>query len=162
MGPASPGLTIVEFGDFQCPFCQKTALYLKELRRRYPREVAVVYRHYPGHQFAMPAAIASQCADRKGAFEALHDLFYAQRDSIGVKPWNRFALEAGIVDTLAFDVCMRDGAAAREVAIDTLAAHRLGVTGTPTLLFNEVRIEGYIGSERMDTLVVESLRRARK
>src|SRR5450432_1686988 len=83
VGPQDALVTVVEFSDFQCPFCRRAAGELRTLRERYPRDLAVVYRHFPIHDFARAAASAASCADRQGAFQAMHDTLFAQVDSIG-------------------------------------------------------------------------------
>jgi len=143
MGPLTAPVTIVEFADFQCPFCRRAAPTLRALRQQYPTDLAVVYRHLPGHQFSFAAAVAAECAGRFASFERFHDALYAQFDSIGKKPWARFAREVGIRDTSRFTSCLEDATVAERVARDTLAASTLAVTGTPTFLINGIELAGY-------------------
>jgi protein-disulfide isomerase len=147
MGPESAAVTIVEFSDFQCPFCRRAAPTLRALRSRYPRDLAVIYRHLPGHQYSLPAAIAAECAGRAGYFEAFHDALFAEADSIGKKPWSRFAREVGILDTAGFSACLRDASVPQLVFRDTLAATALAVRGTPTFLINDLEVTGYREAE---------------
>ena len=156
-GPPSAGVTIIEFLDFQCPFCQESAAYLSEIRRRYPKEVSVIYRHFPAHQLAMPAAIASLCANEQGAFEAMHDLLFAQMDSIGEKTWTRFATEAGVPDTVRFGACLDEPRMRELVVQDTLAARQLGVHGTPSFLINDLLLAGFHGAKEMDRLLERAI-----
>lgn len=160
MGPQVAPVTIVEFSDFLCSYCQEQAPVLQSIRERFPNEVAVTYRHYPSHvkQFARPAAIASECAARVGAFEAFHNLLFAKWDSIGKKPWTSFAREVGVADTSQFVRCMREPSIAGRVDHDTAAAHRLGVIVTPTLLINDVLVPGYSDTESVTRYVQAALR----
>ncbi len=162
MRPSSARVTIVEFSDFQCPFCRTAARYLRDLRSRYPSDVAVVYRHYPLHEFAAQAALASECAAMAGAFEPIHDLFFAQGDSIGEKPWTRFALDVGVQDTVRFAECMRGQAAALALRRDTIAATQLGVHGTPTFLINDLQVAGYPGPAILDGYVEDALEHSKQ
>jgi protein-disulfide isomerase len=114
------------------------------------------------HDFARPAAIAAQCADRQGAFQAFHDTLFAQVDSIGPKPWARFAREAGILDTAAFTHCLKDASVAAEITRDSLAASTLGVHGTPTILLDSLEYVGSPGLTRMDEYIANSVRRRRR
>src|SRR6185312_13423471 len=139
IGPASARLTIVEFADFQCPFCRRAAMYLDQLQQRHPTDIAVLYRHYPIHHFARESAIASECARRAGAFKAFHDTLFAEQDSIGREAWTRIALSAGVEDTADFAHCMGDSSAARVVSADSAAGAKLGVWGTPTFLIGDLR-----------------------
>lgn len=108
-GSAEARITIVEFSDFQCPFCRELAPRLKRLRVSYPEDVRVVYRHYPLqliHPHAYRAAVAAECAEDQGRFEAFHDSLFVKQDSIGVLSWGRFGKRAGMGDTTAFVFCI--------------------------------------------------------
>lgn len=158
IGPASAAVTIVEFADFQCPFCRQAAAVLRNLRQRHPTDVSLVYRHYPIHDAAFAAAVASECATRLGRFERLHDKFYEEPRAIGKKMWTSFAIDVGIQDTAAFSVCLTEHSAEEAVVRDTLAAHALGVTGTPTFLVNNLKITGFRSGEQLEKAVAAALK----
>lgn len=149
LGPASARVTIVEFSDFQCPYCRMAAGDLRNVREWYPKDVAVLYRHFPLHHWAHAAAAAADCAGKLGHFEALHDLFFAMPDSIGVKPWSSFAREVGIADTARFETCMSSQAVANVITRDSIAATSLNALGTPTLLINDLAVYGSPGFEQL-------------
>lgn len=157
LGPRSARVTIVEFADFQCPICAAAAGPLRRLRERYPRDIAVVYRHAPGHEFSFDAAIAANCAAEGGRFEAFHDALFEERDSIGKKPWSHFASESGLGDTSAFSRCLASAAAREAVSRDTIDAAALGVVGTPTFLINDVEVQGYAGPAQLASAVAHAL-----
>ena len=159
MGPANTAVTIVEFSDFQCPFCRIASGDLHNLRHRYPDHVSVVYRHFPIHTHAREAAIAAECAGRVGSFEAFHDRLFAQPDSIGAKRWIRFAVEAGILDAVQFARCLSTRSVAVLVNQDSAAAVALGVEGTPTILINDLMVIGDPGFEQLNEYVKAALRR---
>lgn len=150
-GPEGAPVTIVEFSDFQCPFCRVMAARLDSLRALHPREVAVVYRHYPLriHPHAVAAARASECAAEQGRFWEMHDALYRQQEAIGQLRWGRFAELAGVADSVAFERCVDRAEAHPAIRNDTIAGGRLGVTATPTLLINQYRITG---APPLDTL----------
>lgn len=152
MGPADAPVTVVMFSDFQCPFCAVAAERLRTLRQAYPGEVSLVYRHFPlrNHPHALAAARASECAAAQGRFAAYHDALFARQDSIGVISWDRFAAIAGVEDPEAFGRCAASSSGLAALERDTLAARQLQVTGTPTLLVNEVQLQGV---QPLDTLV---------
>jgi protein-disulfide isomerase len=143
MGEASAAVTIIEFSDFQCPFCRRFATYRDSLQTL-GVDVRVVYRHFPipTHQFAAAAARASECAANQGRFEAMHNALFGRQDSIGVASWWRFAQDAGVADSTAFELCMRSSATIKTITDDSIAAAKLGVSGTPTLLIHDVRVNG--------------------
>jgi protein-disulfide isomerase len=162
MGPINAPVTIVEFSDFQCPFCRVASGDLHDLRRWYAKDVAVVYRHLPIHKFAQPAARAAECAARTGAFEAFHDLLFAEAESIGAKRWTRFAIEVGIHDTAQFKSCMDEPSVAALVHQDSAAAAALGAEGTPTFLINNLMISGDPGFERLNEYVKAARRQSQR
>jgi protein-disulfide isomerase len=95
--PDAP-LTIVEFIDFQCPFCARWAARVDSLVALYPHEVQIVTHHFPisSHPFAIPAAIAVECADRQGAPRTFQTVLFRQQNVLGARKWEDFATIAGV------------------------------------------------------------------
>jgi protein-disulfide isomerase len=158
MGPADAPVTIVEFSDFQCPFCATFAETLRAARAKHPDRVAVLYRHYPIDQLhpeARAAALASECAAAQNRFEPYHDQLFAQQDSIGRKPWERFALEAGVPDLDAFTRCVGDGTRMAGVERDFALAEATGVTLTPTVIINGTLVPGALSPAELDKWIAE-------
>lgn len=155
MGPANAPVVITEFSDFQCPYCRILADRLKELRGRYPGQVAVVYRHFPLpiHEHAVEAARASECAAAQGRFEAYHDALYADQDEIGKVPWTHFAAAAQVPDTATFARCAAATSPLPVLARDREAGDRLEVKGTPTFLLNSLRMQGVPPADTLDAFV---------
>lgn len=143
LGPSDATVTIVEFSDFQCPFCRRFATFHDSLTKLGVR-VKVVYRHFPlpAHQFAIAAARASECGAAQGRFDAMHAALFAHQESIGVAPWSTFARAAAVRDSAAFHFCMMSTDPVAALAVDTAAAKRLQVRGTPTLLIHDLRVDG--------------------
>jgi protein-disulfide isomerase len=140
----SGGAMVVVFSDFQCPACKELALTLRGLRKKHPSQVAISHRNFPLtriHPFAQAAAAAAACASRQGRFEAYHDFLFDHQDSIGLIPWARVATQAGITDTVAFNRCLYEGAAAAQLRLDSMAAMELRLTGTPLVLVNGWRFD---------------------
>ena len=137
MGPANAPVTIVEFSDFQCPYCKLSLPTIKEILAKYPGKVRVVYRDYPApnHPHAQRAAEAAQCAGDQGKFWEYHDsLFDRQAPGTG---WNfiELAKEIGLnQDALA--ACLNTGLYRKEVAKDLRDGFKLGVISTPTFFIN--------------------------
>jgi len=107
LGPLNASVRIVEFADFECPACRALQRTLRELRKRHPGTVAVIYRHYPlaGHFLAMPAAVAAECAAVQGRFESYADLLFEKQDSLNALSWSALAASAGVSDTARFETC---------------------------------------------------------
>lgn len=142
IGPAGAPVTIIEFSDFQCPYCRVMADRLRALRREHPGRVALVYRHFPlsYHPYARNAARASICADRQGRFEPFHDALFARQDSLNDALWARLAEVAGVPDRKRFGECLRSDSSLAQVERDVAAGMRLGISGTPAVMVNDALI----------------------
>lgn len=142
---ATSPVTVVVFSDFQCPACRVLAEHLQAIRARHPRDVAIVYRHFPIttlHPFAMRAGRASECAARQGRFEAYHDALFRRQEQIADSIWMSVAREARIRDLASFGGCMQEPGAMPAIERDIAAARQLGVNVTPTVLINGLRLDG--------------------
>lgn len=139
MGPSGARVTILEFGDFECPACREFETGpLRGVRAEFPTQVAVVFRHWPlpYHKSARPAAIASVCAANQGRFWEMHDrLFDLQETLASVGMWS-VARGAGVRDSALFAECLEGDAAARELARDDSLAKLIGIGGTPSIIVN--------------------------
>jgi protein-disulfide isomerase len=161
LGRAEAELRVVEFSDFQCPFCASASGSLRTLRARYPGRVTVVYRHFPLeniHPHAFAAAVAAECAGRQGRFEAFHDALFAQQDSIPAEGWDGFAARAGVPDGTAFAACVRDARVAEVVRRDMEAGKGLGVRGTPSYVFDGKMVSGADALPQLERWVAASLK----
>jgi predicted DsbA family dithiol-disulfide isomerase/uncharacterized membrane protein len=151
-GPADAPITIVEFSDFQCPFCVRAAKDLHDLVGTSP-EVSLVFRHFPldatcndnvkrqVHANACIAAYAAECAGMQGRFWEYHDLLFENGQRLGREALVTYAERIGL-DTHAFEQCLDDPATHARVAADVEAAGRAGVNSTPTLFINGRLVEG--------------------
>ena len=137
LGPDHAPITIVEFSDFQCPYCQQSVRILKELRHMYGEKIRLVYRDYPGpnHPYAPQAAKAARCAGEQGKFWEYHDLLFG-RQSPG-KAWDFVALakELGL-QLNVFDSCLNSERFREEITKDLQDGLKLGITSTPTFFIN--------------------------
>jgi protein-disulfide isomerase len=98
VGPDGAPLRIVEFADFQCPFCSVASTELRELRAKHPGAFTVVFKHslIPGHVYARGAALAAECAAEQGRFSEYYDLLFEQRAKLAKRAWSDFAKDAGV------------------------------------------------------------------
>lgn len=137
LGPADAPVTIVEFSDFQCPYCQKSVATLKELRRLYGDKIRVVYRDYPGpnHPQAASAAEAAQCAGDQGKFWEFHDLLFTRQTRETGWDYEALARDLGL-QTGEFSACLNTGRYREEVRKDLQDGLALGIASTPTFFIN--------------------------
>lgn len=159
-GAVEGPITIVEFSDFQCPFCSRLAGSLDELLEAYPDQVRLEFRHFPlsFHANAQIAAEAAVCADQQGRFWELHDAMFANQGSLARDGLMVLAREAG-VDVDALTACLDSGEAATRVAADQEAGRSLGVTGTPNFFVNGIGFAGALPYEELVNIVEAELAR---
>jgi protein-disulfide isomerase len=143
-GPVDAPVTIVEYGDFQCPFCGTAHRDLQEVLRQRPDSVRLVYRHFPIaniHPYAERAAEAAEAAGRRGRFWEMHDWLYEHQDQLDPVHLSLGVEQVGLPpDELNAEVESR--AHADRVRRDFVGGIRSGVNGTPTLFVNGVRHDG--------------------
>lgn len=136
-GTAQAPITIIEFSDFECPYCKRSVPILKELLEKYTGKLKLVYRDFPGpnHQQALSAAEAAQCAAEQGRFWEYHDALFTRQTPGG--GWNFSALAEDLgLHRSPFDSCMRENRYREEVLKDLRDGLELGVTSTPTFFIN--------------------------
>lgn len=138
VGVESASVTVVEFTDLECPACRRFQNVIREILQENPRDVALIFVHtpLPGHRFAMQAARAAECAEREGRFFPMVEAIFAKQDSIGIKSWGSFALEAGIPDSASISNCAQDPRPVDRIEAGVALAQELGVNATPTVLVN--------------------------
>jgi Na+/H+ antiporter NhaA/protein-disulfide isomerase len=149
-GPARAPVTIVEYGDFECPYCGQAEPVVRELLAGHG-DVRYVWRHLPltdVHPHAELAAEAAEAAADQGAFWAMHDLLLRRQDALLLPDLLRYAAETGL-DTERFRAYLTRRAGAARVAADVDSADLSGVSGTPTFFINGRR---HYGSYDIDAL----------
>jgi len=158
-GPADARVTIVEFSDFQCPYCQKAKPVLDEVESRHPKDVRIVYRHLPLdslHPRARPSAEAAACAAEGNKFWEYHDRLFANNRALTDTDLRKYAVEVGL-DTAAFDECVRTRRHQAAVEADVQEAKKLGITGTPAFVVNGIVLSGLKSADELDALIREEL-----
>jgi protein-disulfide isomerase len=155
VGAAEAPVQLIEFADYECPFCASFHKTLEGVRERYPAHVAVTYVHYPipGHRFAEPAARVAECAGEQGRFEAMHAKLYEWQDQFGLKPWSEFASAAGVSDLATFESCAKRTEPLERVAEGRKLAEQLDVHGTPTIVINGWKLHRPPDASELDAMV---------
>lgn len=136
-GPLDAPVVIVEFSDFQCPFCARAVEPIEEVLAAYPDGVRFVYKQYPlsFHEHAFQAAEASLCAHAQGAFWAYHDRLFANQTALERADLEAHAAAVGL-DMAAFRADLDARTYSGDVQADLAQGAALGVPGTPTLYVN--------------------------
>jgi protein-disulfide isomerase len=140
-GPSAP-VTIAVVTDLECPACAALHVMAKQIVSERPSAVRVIYIHNPlrYHRFARLAARGAECAAQQGAFETWVDVVFAKQDSLGLKSWESFALDAGIPDPERIQACIREDAVFELIEKGIEFAARMEVQGTPTVFVNGWRL----------------------
>ena len=137
-------VTLVKYGDYECPYCGEAHPVLKELQERVGEQVRFVFRHFPldsVHPRARRAAQAAEAAASQGRFWEMHDLLYERQDELGEEDLLRYAAELGL-DLRRFEEDLANDHHAWRIEEDRLGGERAGVGGTPALFVNGVRHAG--------------------
>jgi protein-disulfide isomerase len=161
IGNARAPVTIVEFSDFQCPFCLRAAPTLKRLRDTYGDKVRVVWKDFPLtqiHPQAFKAAEAGQCAAEQGKFWEFHDKMFGNQQALQPEFLKQYAKDAGM-DAAMFDTCLDSSKYAERVRDSVGAGAALGVSSTPTIFVNGRMLEGAQPYEVFAAAIDEELAR---
>jgi protein-disulfide isomerase len=144
LGKPDAPVTLVEFSDFQCPYCQAAAPVLKQVADKFGDKVQIIYRQFPIpslHPFAFKAAEASLCANEQGKFWDLHDAMFADQKKLAVSDLKATAKRLGL-NAAKFDTCLDTGRYVEQVQNDQREGGRSGVNGTPAMFINGRYVEG--------------------
>ena len=137
IGPGDARMVIIEFMDFNCPYCAAVVPAVDSLLAQYPAEAALVFQHFPLSDRSLPSAVAVECAERQGQFHPMYRLLFAEQQQLGSKDWRTFAEEAGVQDIAAFDACTALPADSfPRIDAGSGLGRRWNVGGTPTLFVN--------------------------
>jgi protein-disulfide isomerase len=144
LGPATAPVVLIEYGDYECPYCLNAQPVVKEVRRRLGDRLAFVFRHFPQnsiHPHASTAAQAAEAAAAQGKFWEMHELLYRHRQELADLDLTHLALGLGL-EVYRFESDMQGAAAARHIRADFAGGLESGVKGTPTFFINGCRHDG--------------------
>ena len=162
-GPTGAPVTIVEFSDYQCPFCSRAEGVVDEVMKKYGEKVRLIYRDYPlsFHQNAETAAMASECAEEQGKFWEMHKAMFGNQMKLTVADLVETAGNLSL-DKDKFKGCLDSGKYRSEVQKDFQDGQKYGVTGTPTFFINGIMIVGARGVESFSEIIDRELTREAK
>jgi protein-disulfide isomerase len=150
-GKADAPVTIVEFSDFQCPFCVRSKPIVEGVLAKYPDDVNYVFKHFPltFHAAARPAALASMAAQEQGKFWEMHEVLFANQPSLDAAKKDEYAKQAGL-DVARFkkDLETKKAEYEKRVDVELSLGQSVDVRGTPTL---------YVGGKKVRVRTVEGM-----
>ncbi|MFA4873300.1 MAG: thioredoxin domain-containing protein [Patescibacteria group bacterium] len=153
-------VSIVEFSDFECPYCREEYPIIKQLLDTYGAQVRFQYRDFPisePHPNAQSAAEAAECASAQGKFWEYHNILFEHQDSLTREDLGRYAREVGL-NLKLFNQCLDGRSKTNEVIADFNDGRALGVGGTPTFFINGAKYAGVFTYEELKGIVEELLK----
>jgi protein-disulfide isomerase len=163
IGSASAPVTLVEFSDFQCPFCQRVAPTLKQVKEKYGDKVRVVWKDFPLtqiHPQAFKAGEAAHCAADQGKFWEYHDRLFANQQALQPNDLKKHATDLGL-DATAFASCLDTSKYGERVRDGVAEGSRLGVNSTPTIYINGRVLSGAQPFETFVSVIDEELSKSK-
>lgn len=159
-GPAKAPVTIVEFSDYQCPYCSRAEVTVEEVLKKYGDKVRLVFRHYPlkFHNNAESAAMGAECAGDQGKFWEMHKAMFSNQAKLS--PADLVETAAGLgIDKDKFKTCLDTGKYRAAVQKDFEEGQEYGVTGTPTFFINGIPMVGARGVDAFAEIIDSELER---
>ena len=157
-GPASAPIEIIEFSDFQCPYCLRANPTVTQVLSAYGDRVHLVFRNYPlpNHPNARPAAEAAACAGEQGRFWQYHDQLFANQSKLSTPELKQHAADLGL-DAATFNTCVDSHKLKAQVDADIEAGQQVGVDGTPAFFVNGRMLSGAQPFEAFKRLIDEEI-----
>jgi len=160
-GPAAAPVTIVEWSDYECPFCKRAQEILHRLQGEFPDTVRFVFKDFPlrSHPNAMPAALAARCAGAQGRYWEYHDLLFVGQPDLSRDDLIGYARRLGL-DASAFTECLDSARFRDAVLADQREGREAGVRATPTFFINRRKVEGALPLDEFRDAIKQALRDA--
>jgi protein-disulfide isomerase len=160
IGAKEPKITLIEFSDFQCPYCSRAKGTIDELLKLYKDDLQVTFRHFPlpFHSNATPAAIAAVAAAQQGKFWEMHDKLFANQQALSPADLEKYATEIGL-DMAKFKAAIDDPKVKAQVESDKKMGETFGVGGTPSFFINGHAFSGAYPLESFKTAINEELKK---
>lgn len=154
-GPDEAGVLIIEFGDFQCPYCRDIAPLMTQIVEEYPEDVRHLWIHQPNastHAESVQAAVAARCAQQQGQFWPYHDKLFENQAELSLALMNQIASSLQL-DLASFQACLGSEEARTLITQNVTFAAAVGVDATPYLLINDEAISGTIDYDRLRAII---------
>ncbi len=164
LGDPHAPVTVVEYGDFECPICKQSAPAVKLLLQRFESAVCFAYRHFPQeatHPHALQAAEAAECAGSQGQFWAMHDLLFEHQPHLSIKNLHAYARQLGL-DLARFTAEMDDGVYRQRIREHQDSGRASHLRATPGFFVNGVIVDVSVGMNALFDAVESGNRRGRQ
>jgi protein-disulfide isomerase len=159
LGPANAPITVVEFSDYECPFCKRIEPTVQQLMQRYPTQVRLVYRDFPlenVHQKARGAAEAARCAGEQGKYWEMHNLLFEKSPALTPEDLKGYAKQLGL-DEAKYDECVAQRRSQAAVEADLKAGQGAGVSGTPAFFIDGLPITNVRSLDELAKIIDDEL-----
>jgi protein-disulfide isomerase len=158
LGSDSPRLTIIEFSDFACPFCQESVAGLKNAAASYKDKIKIVFRDYPVHENSIDLALAARCAGEQSKFWEMHDELFANQTELNVSSDGLTEKLVTLAEKLKlnteqFNTCLTEKRYLEKIKKDFEDGEKLQIEGTPTWFINNNILTGYLPTEKFAELI---------
>lgn len=159
-GNKNATVKLVEYSDFQCPFCERHYPVLKQILKDYGDQVSLEYKHFPlsFHPFAQKAAEASECANDQGKFWEYHDKIFENQSALSLEAIKQWAVDLKL-NASKFNTCLDSNKYAGRVAAELAEGEKLGVNGTPATFVNGQLVSGAQPYEAFKSIIDNLLKK---
>ncbi|APJ02535.1 DsbA family protein [Silvanigrella aquatica] len=158
-GPKDAPITIVEFADFQCPYCATAQPTVEEVLKKYKGKVRYVFKNYPLvqiHPEAIPAAIAAECANKQDKYWQMHDGLFENHNKLGEETYNKLAQNIGLkLDE--FNNCRKDTSVRDKINAEMEYGQSLGINATPAFYINGIQLMGSLPKAEFEKVINSEL-----
>lgn len=157
-GTSSPEVTIVEFGDFACPYCYKSYTVMNQLVQKYPDKIKLVWRDYLRNKDSIDLAMTGRCAGEQGQFWPMHNALFADQANLTTADNSRPAKLVALAQNLGlnitqFTACLSSEKYLNQIKKDYDDGNSLNIVGTPTWFVNNYQFAGYVPLDKFSALV---------
>ena len=162
-GDPNAVVTIVEFADYQCPYCKQTEATLNDLLRKYPDQVKIAFRDFPLgsiHSYAEKAAEASRCAGKQGKFWEYHDALFASQAKLDQAQLKAIAQTLAL-DEKSFQACLTSGEYKAQILRDQEEGRKAGISSTPGFFINGIAVAGAQAETAFQKIIDDELEAAK-
>jgi protein-disulfide isomerase len=156
-GTSTPRLTIIEFSDFDCPYCQQEYTAIREIGYKYQNSIKIIFKDFPLHDNSLDLAMAGRCAGEQNLFWPMHDKLFSLQGQFPTSSLPDIAVSVGANKT-KFIQCFNSKKYLSDIKNDYLDGQALGVTGTPTFFFNGYMMAGEIPEDKLEQIIQQFLK----